>query len=148
MKIIIINGPNINMLGKRDSSVYGSASFDDLQECAKKFVASKKTKVLLDWYQSNLEGELINKLQALVGSDYDGVIINPGGLTHTSVALHDAMEILEVPVVEVHLSNTNAREDFRKNKITSRVANSVIEGFGIKSYLLAIESFLLGDSSV
>lgn len=137
MKLIIINGPNLNLLGKREPEIYGSASFEDYFETLKK----KYPKVHLDYYQSNVEGELINKLQE-VGFTYDGIIFNAAAYTHTSVGLGDAVKAITTPVVEVHISNVHAREDFRHKSFIAPNAKGVIAGFGLKSYDLAIESFL------
>ena len=133
MKIIIINGPNLNLLGKREPDVYGNQSFEDyfltLQQ--------KLSQIELTYYQSNIEGELINKLHQ-VGFDYDGIVLNAGGYTHTSVALGDAVKSITCPVVEVHISNTFSRESFRHQSFISPNAKGVIIGFGLKSYELGI----------
>lgn len=137
MKIQIINGPNLNLLGKREPEVYGSTSFDSyFEELKKKFPA-----IDLEYFQSNNEGELLNKIHE-VGFSYDAIIINPGGYTHTSVALRDAIAGIETPVVEVHISNTHKREEFRHHSYVSAVAKGIIIGLGLKGYELAIESFL------
>lgn len=134
MKIAIINGPNLNLLGKREPGIYGSTSFEDyLQELKKKY-----PQVEFHYYQSNVEGELINELQR-VGFDYDGIIMNPGGYTHTSVAIGDAIASIKTPVVEVHISNVHAREDFRKlSHVSGKSAGSII-GLGLKGYELAVQ---------
>jgi len=137
MKIAIINGPNLNLLGKREPDIYGNISFDDYLKILKK----KFSKVSFHYYQSNVEGELINELQR-VGFDHDGIIINPGGYTHTSVALGDTVAAISTPVVEVHISNVHAREDFRKNSFISAKAKGTIAGLGLKGYELAVEYFL------
>lgn len=137
MKIAIINGPNLNLLGKRETDIYGNKSFDDyLQELQTKF-----PQVELSYYQSNLEGELINELQR-VGFGVDGIILNPGGYTHTSVAIGDAIAAIKSPVVEVHISNVHAREDFRKLSHVSGKAIGSIFGLGLKGYELAVQWFL------
>ena len=137
MKIIIINGPNLNLLGKREPEVYGSetfeAIFNDLQ--------NKFSEIELTYFQSNIEGEIIDKLHE-VGFDYDGVILNAAAYTHTSVGIGDAVKGIETPVVEVHISNVQAREEFRHQSFVSANAKGVIFGFGIKGYDLAIQSFL------
>ncbi len=136
-KIIIINGPNLNLLGKREPQVYGSLSFSEFLET----IRDKYSNVELDYYQSNIEGELIDKLQE-VGFSYDGIILNAAAYTHTSVGIRDAIQAIETPVVEVHISNTYSREEFRHFSYISPVAKGVIVGFGLQSYELAIQSFL------
>jgi 3-dehydroquinate dehydratase-2 len=136
-KLIIINGPNLNLLGKREPNVYGSLSFTEFLETIKK----KYSIVSLEHYQSNVEGELINKIQE-VGFSYDGIILNAAAYTHTSVGIGDAVKAIETPVVEVHISNTFAREEFRHQSYISPNAKGVILGFGLQSYELAIQSFL------
>ncbi|KAB1071947.1 type II 3-dehydroquinate dehydratase [Tamlana haliotis] len=135
-KIIIINGPNLNLLGKREPEIYGSLTFQDYFETLKK----KYSEVELSYYQSNVEGELINKLHE-VGFSYDGVVLNAGAYTHTSIGIGDAIKGIETPVVEVHISNTFSREEFRHQSYISPNAKGVILGFGMKSYDLAIQSF-------
>ena len=137
MKIIIINGPNLNLLGKREPDIYGDKSFETFFEELKKKYAT----IELSCFQSNVEGELINELQR-VGFTYDGIILNPGGYTHTSVAIGDAIGAIKTPVIEVHISNIHAREDFRKLSHVSAKAKGTIAGLGLKGYELAIESFL------
>lgn len=136
-KLIIINGPNLNLLGKREPNVYGSLSFTDFFKAIKE----KYPTVSLEHYQSNVEGELINKLQE-VGFSYDGIILNAAAYTHTSVGIGDAVKAIETPVVEVHISNTFAREEFRHQSYISPNAKGVILGFGLQSYELAIQSFI------
>ena len=137
MKLAIINGPNLNLLGKRETDIYGNMSFDEF------FMALKIKFPLIEWnyFQSNVEGELINELQR-VGFDYDGIIFNPGGYTHTSVAIGDAVAAIKTPVIEVHISNVHAREDFRKISHVSGKAVGSIVGLGLKGYELAVEWFL------
>lgn len=137
MKLIIINGPNLNLLGKREPEVYGNQTFEDY------FVElrSQFEEVQLSYFQSNTEGELIDKLHE-VGFSYDGIILNAAAYTHTSVGLADAIKAIETEVVEVHISNTHKREAFRHKSFISPVAKGVILGFGLKSYDLAIQSFL------
>ena len=134
---MIINGPNLNLLGKREPGIYGSLSFDEFLEQ----IREKYNHVQLDYYQSNVEGELINKLQE-VGFTYDGIILNAAAYTHTSVGIGDAIKAIETPVIEVHISNTYAREEFRHQSFISPVAKGVILGFGLQSYELAIQSFV------
>lgn len=137
MKIAIINGPNLNLLGKREPTVYGNQSFEQyFDELQKKY-----PEVSFTYYQSNVEGELINKLQEY-GFSYDGIIMNPGGYTHTSVAIGDAIAAITTPVVEVHISNVHAREDFRKISHVSAKAKGTIAGLGLKGYELALKSFI------
>ena len=137
MKIAIINGPNLNLLGTREPEVYGSQSFEQyFADLHKKYPA-----VEFSYFQSNVEGELINELQR-VGFEYDGVILNPGGYTHTSVALGDCIAAIKAPVVEVHISNIHAREDFRKISHVSAKSRGTIAGLGLKGYELAL-SFLI-----
>ncbi len=127
----------MNLLGKREPTIYGNLSFTDyLEELKNKF-----PNVELDYYQSNVEGELINKLHE-VGFDYDGIILNAAAYTHTSVGIGDAIKAIETPVIEVHISNTYAREEFRHHSYISPVAKGVVLGFGLQSYELAIQSFL------
>jgi 3-dehydroquinate dehydratase-2 len=137
MKIAIINGPNLNLLGKREPEVYGNMSFEQyLEELRKKF-----PEVTLSYFQSNVEGELINELQR-VGFSVDGILLNPGGYTHTSVAIGDAIAALKAPVIEVHISNIHAREDFRKLSHVSAKAKGTIAGLGLKGYQLGIEALM------
>ena len=137
MKILVLNGPNLNLLGKREPEIYGSATFEDYFEK----LSNKFETVSLTYFQSNHEGELVDKLHE-VGFSYDGIVLNAGAYTHTSVALADAIKGIETPVIEVHISNTHARENFRKHSYLSPCVKGVILGFGLKSYDLAIESFL------
>ncbi|MCG9972029.1 type II 3-dehydroquinate dehydratase [Christiangramia crocea] len=137
MKLIIINGPNLNLLGKREPETYGHRSFDEyFSELQFKF-----RNVELSYYQSNIEGELIDKLHESIG-EFDGIILNAAAYTHTSVGLGDAVKAINVPVVEVHISNTFSREDFRHKSYISPGAKGVIIGFGLQSYDIAIQSFL------
>ena len=129
MKVMIINGPNLNLLGKREEAIYGNISFDDYLKTLK----DEFPKLVIDYYQSNLEGELINKLQE-VGFSYDYIILNAGGYTHTSVALTDCVKAIETPVIEVHISNIYAREDFRKKSLLSPNCKAIICGLGLDSY--------------
>ena len=137
MKILIINGPNLNLLGKREPEVYGSTTF----EAYFKQLQERFPKVTLEYYQSNIEGELIDKIQE-VGFTYDGIILNAGAYTHTSIGIGDAIKGVTTPVVEVHISNTFSREAFRHVSHISPVAKGVILGFGLQSYELAIQSFV------
>ncbi|MET6991111.1 type II 3-dehydroquinate dehydratase [Sediminicola arcticus] len=138
MKIIIINGPNLNLLGKREPEIYGSSSFEDyFTELQFKF-----KEVQLEYFQTNVEGEIINKLHDCGFEGYNGIILNAGAYTHTSIAIGDAIKGIKTPVVEVHISNTFSREDFRHVSYLSPVAKGVILGFGLESYKLAVQSFL------
>lgn len=136
-RIQIINGPNLNLLGKREPSVYGSMSFEEYLEKLK----LQHPDIELVYYQSNVEGELVNKIQE-VGFDFDGIIINAGAYTHTSIAIADAIRAIETPAVEVHISNVFQREEYRHTSFLSEVCKGCIVGFGLDSYRLAIESFL------
>ncbi|MBI2082339.1 MAG: type II 3-dehydroquinate dehydratase [Deltaproteobacteria bacterium] len=135
MKILIIHGPNLNLLGKRETSIYGKISLEEINRSLEKFAASEK--VQLEFFQSNHEGEIVDKLQRANGH-YAAIVMNPAAFTHTSVALRDAIAGIETPVVEVHLSNIHAREEFRKESYVSPVAQGVIFGFGEESYLLGL----------
>ncbi len=137
MNIIIINGPNLNLLGKREPEVYGNLSF----EVFFNQLVESNPQVKLSYYQSNVEGELINKLHE-VGFSYDGIIINAGGYTHTSVAIADAIAAITTPVIEVHISNIFAREEYRHVSLLGKYCKGSISGFGLKSYQLAVTSFL------
>ena len=137
MHLLILNGPNLNLLGQREPEVYGHQNFDSYFEELKLQFSS----VQLEYFQSNVEGEIINKLQE-VGFSYDGIILNAGAYTHTSVAISDCVKAIKSPVVEVHISNTFSRETFRHQSYISPNAKGVIIGFGLKSYSLAIQSFL------
>jgi len=137
MKIIIINGPNLNLLGKREPSVYGSETFEDYFNS----LQSKYPKVELSFFQSNIEGELIDKIHE-TGFSYDGIILNAAAYTHTSVGLGDAVKGVETPVVEVHISNVYQRESFRHASYIAPNAKGIIAGFGLQSYELALHSFM------
>lgn len=136
-KIIIINGPNLNLLGKREPEIYGSNSFKDFFDGLKE----EYNTIQLEYYQSNIEGEIINKLHE-VGFNFDGIILNAAAYTHTSVGIADAVKGIETPVIEVHISNVHSREDFRHVSYIAPNAKGVITGFGLQSYELAIQSFL------
>lgn len=134
MNILILNGPNLNLLGQRDSEIYGSKTLVDLQ----RYLLERFTEHRLVFFQSNVEGELINKIQAAITDGTQALVANFGGYTHTSVALRDALELLSIPKVEVHISNIHAREAFRETSITGAVADGIITGFGFHSYALGI----------
>lgn len=137
MKIQIINGPNLNLLGVREPGIYGNQGFDQYI----KELRDKYSILEIDYFQSNVEGELINKLHE-VGFSYDGIVINAGGYTHTSVAIADAIAAIKTPVVEVHISNIYAREEYRHVSLTGKNCKGVLTGFGMDGYRLAIESLL------
>lgn len=137
MKICIINGPNLNLLGKRETNIYGNLTFEEfLQQLKDNF-----PQVEFDYFQSNIEGELIDQLQK-VGYTSDGILLNAGAYTHTSVGIGDAVKAIETPVVEVHISNTFAREQFRHDSFISAHAKGIVIGFGLQSYELGLQSFL------
>lgn len=137
MKIIIINGPNLNLLGKREPEIYGKQTFEDYL----KDLQSQFKDLQIDYYQSNIEGELITKLQE-TGFSYDGIVLNAGAYTHSSIGIADAISAVSTPVIEVHISNTFSRESFRHTSYISGVAKGVIVGFGLDSYRLAILSLI------
>jgi 3-dehydroquinate dehydratase II len=137
-KLIIINGPNLNLLGIREKSIYGDASFEIFLEKLKK----RYNRIQIDFFQSNIEGEIIDKLHE-TGFDYDGILLNAGGYTHTSVAIGDAVKAITAPVIEIHISNVFNREDFRHTSFIAPYAAGSIIGFGLDSYVLGIEKFLL-----
>jgi 3-dehydroquinate dehydratase-2 len=137
MKIIIINGPNLNLLGKREPDIYGSETFESFFEKLSKEFSG----VILEYYQSNVEGELINQLQ-VTGFNYDGIILNAGGYTHTSVALADAVAAISTPVIEVHISNIFAREEYRHISLLSKHCIGIISGLGLNGYRCALQHFI------
>ena len=136
-KIIILNGPNLNLLGEREKSQYGSFTLQDIETNCKEF--AKKNDLELTMFQSNIEGELIEKIQQS-RDEQNGLIINAGGYTHSSVAIHDALKILKIPIIELHISNIYNREDFRHKSLISKVAKGVICGFGEEGYIMALEA--------
>jgi 3-dehydroquinate dehydratase II len=138
MKVIIINGPNLNLLGKREPEVYGNETFEDYYNQLK----SKYPSIELDYFQSNIEGELISKIQE-VGFSYDGIILNAAAYTHTSIGIGDAVKAVSTPTIEVHISNTFSREEFRHQSYISPNVKGIIIGFGLKSYELALQHFLI-----
>ena len=135
-KIIIVNGPNLNLLGQRETDIYGNKSFEDFFNDLK----NKFSSVKIEYFQSNIEGEIIDKLQE-VGFSFDGIILNAAAYTHTSVGIADSIAAISTPVIEVHISNIYAREKFRHNSLISRNAKGVICGFGLQSYELALKAF-------
>ena len=137
MKILIVNGPNLNLLGRREPGIYGQTSFDDfLPQLRQRY-----PDVQIDYFQSNVEGVLIDKMQE-VGFDFDGIVLNAGAYTHTSVALHDCIRSIKAPVIEVHISNVHQRDEFRHKSMISSACRGVICGFGLDSYRLAIEALI------
>ena len=137
MKILIVNGPNINLLGRREPGIYGSVAFEDYLEQLRK----RYPRVEIDYYQSNVEGFLIDRIQQ-AGFEVDGIILNAGAYTHTSIALQDAIRAVPAPVVEVHISNVHAREEYRHRSMISSACRGVICGFGLDSYRLALEALI------
>ncbi|MCU0416070.1 MAG: type II 3-dehydroquinate dehydratase [Cytophagaceae bacterium] len=137
MKLLIVNGPNLNLLGKREPGIYGSSSFEAFFSS----LVSKYPLVDFSYFQSNVEGELVNKLHE-VGFDWDGIIFNAGAYTHTSIAIADAIAGIKTPVIEVHISNVYAREAFRHKSLMAKNCKGIITGFGLQSYELAIQAFL------
>ena len=138
-KIIILNGPNLNLLGEREKSQYGEFTLNDIEKNCQDF--AKKNDIKLSLFQSNIEGELVEKIQTS-RKEQDGLIINAGGYTHTSVAILDALKILKIPIIELHISNIYNRESFRHNSLISNVAKGVICGFGKEGYVMALSSML------
>ena len=137
MKLSIINGPNLNLLGKREPNIYGNESFDVYLD----FLRKKYSKINFDYFQSNIEGEIIDQIQK-VGFIYDGILLNAAAFTHTSIGIADAIKSISTPVIEIHISNTFSREDFRHKSYISPVSKGLIVGFGFESYRLAVESFM------
>ena len=145
-KIIILNGPNLNLLGEREKDQYGSTTLKDIENICNEY--AKENKISLTFFQSNIEGELVDKIQNS-RNNQDGLIINAGGYTHTSVAIHDALKILKIPIIELHISNVYNREEFRHKSLISRVAKGVICGFGANGYMMslqAIKNFLENEN--
>ena len=136
-KIIILNGPNLNLLGEREKNQYGNFSMKDVEKNCNNYANQNKIKLSL--FQSNIEGELVDQIQKS-RNDQDGLIINAGGYTHTSVAIHDALKILKIPIIELHVSNIYNREEFRQKSLISKVAKGVICGFGIEGYILSLKA--------
>ena len=136
-KIIILNGPNLNLLGEREKNQYGSFTLSEVEKNCEKFAS--KNNLIISFYQSNIEGEIVEKIQNS-RKDQNGLIINAGGYTHTSVAIHDALKIIKFPIIELHITNIYNREDFRQKSLISNVANGVICGFGAKGYIMALDA--------
>ena len=136
MKLLVIHGPNLNLLGTRDPDIYGTMTLEHLNH----YIQSSCTNHEISFFQSNMEGELIDRIQETFNDSTEGLVVNMGGYTHTSVALRDALDPVSIPKVEVHLSNIHAREKFREHSITGAVMNGIIMGFGAESYLLGIRA--------
>ena len=136
-KIIILNGPNLNLLGEREKNQYGTFTLNDIQKDCKIF--ADKIDINITFFQSNIEGEIVEKIQNS-RNDQNGLIINAGGYTHTSVAIHDALKIIKIPIIELHISNIYNREEFRHKSLISKVANGVICGFGADGYIMALNA--------
>ena len=136
-KVIILNGPNLNLLGEREKNQYGSFTLEEVEKSCNKY--SNQNKIDLTFFQSNIEGELVNKIQDSRNTR-DGLIINAGGYTHTSVAIHDALKILKIPIIELHISNIYNREEFRHKSLISKVARGIICGFGAEGYIMALNT--------
>ena len=136
-KIIILNGPNLNLLGEREKNQYGSFTLSEVKKNCEKFAS--KNNLIVSFYQSNIEGEIVEKIQNS-RKDQNGLIINAGGYTHTSVAIHDALKIIKFPIIELHITNIYNREDFRHKSLISNVVNGVICGFGVHGYIMALEA--------
>ena len=138
-KIIILNGPNLNLLGEREKNQYGSFTLKDIEKNCKKF--ADKNDISLTLFQSNIEGELVEKIQKS-RNEQQGLVINAGGYTHTSVAIHDALKILKIPIIELHISNIYNREEFRHKSLISKLAKGIICGFGANGYIMALKAML------
>ena len=137
---LIINGPNLNMLGTREPEVYGSLTLQEIIDFTEKSL--EKEHVSLEWYQSNIEGEIVTKIQEATKKNYKALIINPGAYSHTSVAIYDALQMIKSPVIEVHISNTHRREEFRQIKLTAKASTIIMEGLGKIAYLTAVKTQL------
>jgi 3-dehydroquinate dehydratase-2 len=137
---LIINGPNLNMLGTREPEVYGSLTLQEIIDFTEKSL--EKDNVNLEWYQSNIEGEIVTKIQEATKNNYKALIINPGAYAHTSVAIYDALQMIKCPVIEVHISNTHRREEFRQIKLTAKASTIIMEGLGKIAYLTAVKTQL------
>jgi 3-dehydroquinate dehydratase-2 len=140
-KFLIINGPNLNMLGTREPEVYGNLSLDEIINYTETVLINKNCQCV--WFQSNIEGEIVTRIQESLSQDYTALVINPGAYSHTSIAILDALQIIKIPIIEVHLSNTHRREEFRQSKLTAKASTIIMEGLGKNAYLMAIQSQLL-----
>ena len=139
-KVLVINGPNLNLLGTREKEVYGSLTLEKIQNHTQDKLKSEN--VSLDWFQSNLEGEIIDRLHKSLNQNYLGIVINPAGYSHTSVAILDALKIIKIPIVEVHLSNVYRREEFRQTMLTAQAASMIMGGLGIEAYYMGVLALL------
>lgn len=142
-KILIINGPNLNLLGLREPDIYGSMTLEDIKDYTENKLKSEKQNVDLEWYQSNIEGELVESIQKAIHTEYDALIVNPAAYSHTSVAILDALRMINVPIIEVHLTNVYSREEFRQTLLTARAASKIMSGLGKDAYYLAVISELI-----
>ena len=138
-KIIVLNGPNLNLLGEREKKQYGSLTLKEIEKNCKDFAS--KNNIKLSLFQSNIEGEIITQIQNS-RNDQDGIIINAGGYTHTSVAIHDALKVLKIPIIELHISNIYNREEFRHKSLISKVASGIICGFGTEGYIMSLKAMI------
>ena len=141
-KIMIINGPNLNMLGERELDHYGTLTLEQIKGYTQEKIAKQQNAPQLTWYQSNIEGEIVSEIQKLLHSDYDALIINPGGYSHTSVAILDALKIMKIPIVEVHLSNVYHRESFRQTMLTAQAASIIMSGLGKEAYYVSMQALM------
>ena len=142
-KILIINGPNLNLLGLREPDIYGPMTLEDIKNYTENKLKSEKQNVELEWYQSNIEGELVESIQKAIHTEYDALIVNPAAYSHTSVAMLDALRMIKVPIIEVHLTNVYSREEFRQTLLTARAASKIMSGLGKDAYYLAVISELI-----
>lgn len=142
MKIMIINGPNINMLGIRERNIYGDMNYEEMCDYIKNYPDFKKDNLEINFFQSNIEGEIVNFIQRAFFEKYDGIVINPAAYTHTSVAIYDAIKAVNLDTIEVHISNIYQREEFRKKSIVAPACKGQISGLGVFGYILAIQNFL------
>ncbi|MFA6237344.1 MAG: type II 3-dehydroquinate dehydratase [Bacteriovorax sp.] len=140
-KFLVINGPNLNMLGQREPEIYGKLTLAEIIKYTETKLAGQNCECT--WFQSNVEGEIVSRIQELTKQDFSALVINPGAYAHTSVAILDALHILKLPVIEVHLTNTHRREEFRQTKLTAKASTIIMEGLGKNAYLMAIQSQLL-----
>lgn len=147
MKIIVINGPNLNMLGKREQSIYGKNTLEDLEKYILDYSENSEEKITIEFFQSNHEGFIIDKIHESMYK-YNGIIINPGAFTHYSYAIHDAIKSININVVEVHISNIHQREDFRQKSVTASACIGQISGFGFNSYILGLEALINAKNGI
>lgn len=140
--ILVVNGPNLNYLGQRDQRLYGSQTLAQIESWTGQKISEESPEVKLEWFQSNSESDLIDKIQSCVNGNYAGLVINPGGFSHYSISILDALELLKIPVIEVHLSNLFQRENFRQTLLTAKGATAIISGLGGQTYYIAIKAIL------